>query len=56
MALTATEIIDELQRQVQEFGDGPGEIVDEMEPNWKYPITGVEFDSERQSHIFTSDR
>jgi hypothetical protein len=50
----ATEIIEALERQVYEFGDGEGKIPDPVEC-WWYAVDRVEFDMETQTHRLVSD-
>lgn len=52
----ATEAVEELQRIIAEFGDARLEIPDPLEGRWRNPVDRIEFDSERQSILFVSDR
>lgn len=54
--MKATEAIEELERLVNEFGDAELQIPDPIEAAWKNPVDRIEFDSERQSILFVSDR
>lgn len=54
--MLASEVIEELARQVREFGDGPVVQVDEMEPSWKWPVSDVKFDAENQAYELATDR
>lgn len=54
--MKATEVIEELQRQVAEFGDGPLMVQDEMEPDWRYPVTDLEFDQANQAYTISASR
>jgi hypothetical protein len=50
----ATEVIEVLERQVHEFGDGEAQIPDPIE-RWWYDIDRVEFDQVTQTHRIVSD-
>lgn len=52
--MKATEIIEELERQVAEFGDGDGQIPDPLE-NWWYPITRIEREPGENTFRFVTD-
>lgn len=54
--MKASEAIEELQRKVAEFGDGPLVIQDEMEDNWRYPVTDLEFDQKNQAYTISANR
>jgi hypothetical protein len=54
--MKATEGIEALERIVTEFGDAEMEMPDPIEAKWRNPVDRVEFDSERQSVMFVSDR
>ena len=54
--MKATEGIEQLERLVAEFGDADMEIPDALEARWRNPVDRIEFDSERQSVLFVSDR
>jgi hypothetical protein len=56
MSMRATEGIEELQRIITEFGDAEMEMPDPLEGQWRNPVDRIEFDSERQSILFVSDR
>lgn len=49
-----TEIIEELERQVHEFGDGEGQIPDPIE-NWWYRIDRIEREPGTNAYRFVSD-
>lgn len=51
----ATEIIEELERQVFEFGDGDGQILDPLEPGWANTITRIEREPGSNAYRFVSD-
>ncbi len=53
--MKATEIIEELERLVAEFGDGDGQIPDPLE-NWWYRIERVEREPGANVYRFVSDR
>ncbi len=53
--MKATEILEELERKVNEFGDGEGKIPDPIEA-WWYDVDRVEFDTGTQTYRFVSDR
>lgn len=53
--MKATEIIEELERQVNEFGDGEGQIPDPLE-NWWYSVTRIEREPGANNYRFVSDR
>jgi hypothetical protein len=55
-SMKATEGIEALERIVTEFGDADMEMPDALEGRWRNPVDRVEFDSERQSVLFVSDR
>jgi hypothetical protein len=50
----ATELIEDLERQVAEFGDGDVRIPDLVE-RWTYSVTRVEFESADQTFRVVSD-
>jgi hypothetical protein len=50
----ATEIIEELERHVYEFGDGEVQIPDPIE-RWFYAVDRVERDSSTQTYHLVSD-
>jgi hypothetical protein len=50
----ATEIIEELERKVTEFGDGEVQLPDSMEA-WWYPVDRVEFERSTQAYRLVSD-
>lgn len=52
--MKATELIEDLERLVSEFGDGEVCIPDVIE-RWRYPVHRVEFESEDQSFRLVSD-
>jgi predicted nucleotidyltransferase len=54
LSLKATEVIEALERQVYEFGDGEVQLPDPVE-RWWYPVDRVEFDTEQQVHRVVSD-
>jgi hypothetical protein len=54
--MMATDLIEELRRVVLEFGDCKVKIVDELEPDWRYPVTGVEFEQGSQELVLSADR
>ena len=56
MSMKATEGIERLEQIVAEFGDADMEMPDPLEGRWRNPVDRVEFDSERQSILFVSDR
>lgn len=56
MGLKATQAIEDLERLVTEFGDAELEMPDPLEAAWRNPVDRVEFDSERQTILFVSDR
>jgi hypothetical protein len=51
----ATEIIEELERGVHEFGDGEVHIPDPIE-QWWYAVSRVEFDHSTQTFRVISDQ
>jgi len=53
--LKATEIRDELDALVNEFGDGEGQIPDPIE-NWWYGVDRVEREPGTNTYRFVSDR
>lgn len=52
----ATEVIEDLERLVAEYGDGDADIPDPLEAKWHYPLDRIEFDREEQKYHFVSDR
>lgn len=52
--MKATEVIEELERLVAEFGDGEVCIPDLIE-RWKYPVHRVEYESEDLTFRLVSD-
>ena len=54
--MKATEIIEELERQVYEFGDGEGQIPDPLEPGWHYTIDRIEREPGSNAYRFVPDR
>jgi hypothetical protein len=52
--LKATEIRDELDALINEFGDGDGQIPDPLE-NWWYGITRIEREPGTNAYRFVSD-
>lgn len=52
--MKATEIIEELERQVNEFGDGDGQVPDPLE-NWWYNVDRIERAPESNAYRFVSD-
>lgn len=52
----ATDVIEEMQRTVMEFGDKQVVLVDEMEPNSAHRVTSVEFDAENDAIAVSADR
>lgn len=53
--MKATELIEELERLVNEFGDGECQIPDALE-NWWYPVDRVEREPGDNRYRFVSDR
>ena len=51
----ATQILEELERLVMEFGDGKGKLPDSFEA-WWYDVDRIEFDNVSQTYRFVSDR
>jgi hypothetical protein len=51
----ATEIIEELERQVAEFGDGECQLPDPLE-NWWYPVDRVEREPGENVYRLIADR
>lgn len=49
-----TEIRDRIDEIINEFGDGEGYIVPDLEPTWRNPVTDVEFEFDRQAGVFLS--
>lgn len=52
--MKATEIIEELERKVNEFGDGEGQIPDLVE-NWWYAIDRIEREPGSNAYRFITD-
>lgn len=52
--MKATEIIEELERQVNEFGDGDCQVPDALE-NWWYRIDRIEREPGSNNYRFVSD-
>lgn len=52
--MKATEIIEELASQINEFGDGEGQIPDPLE-NWWYSVTRIEREPGSNNYRFVSD-
>jgi len=50
----ATEIVEELERKIAEFGDGDGQIPDPFE-NWWYVIDRIEREPGSNAYRFVSD-
>lgn len=53
--MKATEIIEHLEQQVHEFGDGDGEIPDALEPGWTNKITRIEREPGSNAYRFIAD-
>lgn len=53
--MKATELIEELERQVHEFGDGEVKTPDQLEATWKNPVDRVERDPESNSYLLVND-
>lgn len=53
--MKATEILEELERKIHEFGDGEGKLPDPLEARFWYDVDRVEFDRESQTYRFVSD-
>lgn len=53
--MKATELIEELERQVAEFGDGEVQLPDPLE-NWWYPVDRVERELSSNAYRVVSDR
>jgi hypothetical protein len=53
--MMATEIVEELERLINEFGDGHGQIPDQLEHAWCNNVDRVEFDHVTQTYRFISD-
>jgi hypothetical protein len=51
----ATEIIEELERKVHEFGDGEGQIPDPIQA-WWYNVDRIEYEPGERVFRFVSDR
>jgi len=51
----AVELIEELQRKVSEFGNGPVNVADQIQPEWRVPITDIEFDPVNQAYVLITD-
>lgn len=51
-----SEIMDELRRIYDEFGDVEPEMLDTYDMDMYQPVTHVQFDHERQRVQFLSDR
>lgn len=56
MSLLGTQIIEEIERIVHEFGDAAVEMPDPIEATWRNSVDRVEYDSERERILFVSDR
>lgn len=56
MGMKATEIIEDLERLVNEFGDGEGQIPDPLEPGWTNSITRIEREPGSNAYRFISDQ
>jgi hypothetical protein len=54
MGMKATEVIEELERQVNEFGDGEAQIPDPLE-KWWYGITRIEREPGSNAYRFVYD-
>lgn len=54
--MDAVQAIEELERIVREFGNAKLKIPDPIEATWLNDVDRIEFDSERQSILFVSDR
>lgn len=54
--MKATEVIEELERQVNEFGDGECQLYDQLEPGWVYVVDRVEREPGSNSYRFVTDR
>lgn len=54
--MDSSEVIDEIQRIQNEHGSCSVVIVDEMEPDWKYPVSNVEFDPDNQAITISASR
>jgi len=53
--MDALEIIEELQRKVNEFGNGQASVADQIQPEWRVPITDIEFDAVNQAYVLITD-
>lgn len=53
--MKATEVIEELERQVNEFGDGEVQLPDPLE-NWWYPVTRIEREPGDNVYRVVADR
>lgn len=53
--MRATEIIEELERKVNEFGDGETEIPDPIQ-SWWYKVDRIEYEPAERCFRFVSDR
>jgi hypothetical protein len=51
----ATEILEELERGVHEFGDGEGEYPDPLQAGWWNKITRIEYEPGDRRWRFISD-
>jgi hypothetical protein len=51
-----SEILSEVQRVYDEFGDVDGELFDALDMEMFQPITHIQFDQDRQRVQFLSDR
>lgn len=50
-----TELIEELERDVQEFGDGPVKVPDPMQPGWYNPVDRLERGLDDNSALLVND-
>ena len=53
--MDALELIDELRRQVNEFGNGAVTVADQIQPEWLSPITDIEFSAADQAYTIVTD-
>ncbi len=54
--MESPELIEEIQRLQAEHGACKVMLVDEMEPDWKYPVTDIDFDADNQAIIVSASR
>jgi hypothetical protein len=54
--MRSQEVLEEIQRIQNEFGSVPVVLVDEMQPEWVFPVTAVEFDPHREAITLAADR